>query len=162
MGSNEMVRSTWTPFSDKDLVITTWLIPAGDYHVRIHKIVSKKEYVTREGGFGILHYREHELEPVVDFHEEKDLFGISVPWASSVIKDIMGERKPFWAKPRPNLNLMASTTMVPCLEGRIIKGVQWYGCIVGASKKERNWKKLPDVSLKGETVIIDGKELPLI
>lgn len=162
LGCKDMVRSTWSPFSDKDLVITTWLIPAGDFHVRIHKIVSKKEYVTREGGFGILHYREHELEPDVDFHEEKDLYGISVPWASTTIKDICGGRKPFWVKPRPNLNLLASTTMVPCLEGKITKGEQWYGCLTGASKKERNWKSLPKVELRGETVIIEGKDLPLI
>ncbi len=160
IGCREMVRSTWQPFGD--LTITTWLIPAGDFHVRIHKFVSKREFISREGGFGILHFREHELEPEVDFHEEKDLYGISVPWASTVIKDIGGGRKPFWAKPRPNLNLVASTTMVPCLEGKIGKGESWYGCVVGASSKERNWKKLPDVTFNGSSVTIDGKELRLI
>ena len=85
-----------------------------------------------------------------------------MPWASSTIKDIVGGRKPFWAKPRPNLNLLASTTMVPCLEGRIEKGEQWYGCLVGASKSERNWKKMPKVSFKNEIVTIDGKEYELI
>ncbi len=159
-GTKEMVRSTWSPFNG--LVITTWLIPVGDYHVRIHKIVSEREFVTKEGGFGLLRYREHELEATVDFHEEQDLFGISVPWGSTMIKDIIGGRKPFWAKPRPNLNLLASTTMVPCLEGKIEKGEGWYGTLVGASKKTENWTRIPEVTFSNGVLTIDGKALGLI
>ena len=61
-----------------------------------------------------------------------------------------------------NLNLLASTTMVPCLEGKIEKGIQWYGCIVGASGKERCWKKMPEVTFNDEIVTIDGKKIALI
>lgn len=160
MGSKEMVRSTWLPF--KDLTITTWLIPAGDFHVRVHKIVSEREFVTKEGGFGILHYYEHELPPAEDFHKEDDMYGISVPWASTVIKDVIGNRTPSWVKPRPNLNLLASTTMVPILEGKIEKGETWYCAVVGASSKECCWNDLPSVSFSADNVIIDGRELKLI
>ncbi len=162
-GCNDMVRSTWKPF--KDVSITTWLIPAGDFHVRIHKIKTGRDIVTREGGFGMLRYREHELEPQFDFHQGNDQYGFSVPWGSTVIKDITGGRRPDVSKVRPNLNLMYSTTFVPYLEGGIDKGSEvWYACITGASRKPEIWKKLPDVSFdqSSASVIIDGKELHLI
>lgn len=157
VGSDEMVRSTWSPF--KGLDITTWLIPAGDFHVRIHKIEAEREFCAKEGGFGIIHYLGHELEPVVDFHEEENLYGIGVPWGSTMIRDIIGGRKPFWAKPRPNLNLLHDTSMVPCLDGKIGKGCSFFGCLVGAGKDTAIWTKAPEVSFseKDMTVTIDGK-----
>ena len=93
------------------------------------------------------------------YYEEENLYGIGVPWGSTMIRDIIGGRKPFWAKPRPNLNLLHDTSMVPCLDGKIGKGCSFFGCLVGAGKDTAIWTKAPEVSFseKDMTVTIDGK-----
>ena len=161
-GDDTMVRSTWSPADG--LVITTWLIPAGDFHVRIHKLVSDRPFQTKEGGFAILHYREHEMEPTEVRVVSESVSAIGLPWGSSVMADLSGSRRPFLAQPRPNLNLLASTTVVPCLEGEIGEGTSWLGCIAGAGKAEAMWENLPEVRFDKEagTVTVNGIERKFI
>ncbi len=115
LSTDEQLYSRWSPFPD--VVVRTWLFPAGDWHVRIHMVSSKRDVVMKEGGFGIMRYDG--IQPDVGFEQTFFSNGhgleIKLPWGVSVVEDLLGVRMAECVKPRPNLNLMFSTSVVPVL-----------------------------------------------
>lgn len=154
--TKEVIRSRWNPF--KDVQITTYLIPYGDWHIRFHKIESKRVLVSKEGGFGMLHFKGFELEPqVIVQTEDAQHMGITLPWGTTAIIDLLGNRKAFQANPMPNLNYMQDTTIVPCLEGTIAIGVTYFACMVGAFADNASYleRNEPRIDLENLTIYLN-------
>ena len=147
------------------MTITTWLIPCGGWHIRVHKIESDRALTGREGGFGLLNFKEFELEPHVDFLQDTEhSMGVRLPWGTTAIIDLLGNRKAFWIKPMPNLNFTQDTTIVPYLEGVIAKGTTYFACMVGASPELDFYAKRPEatVDVALQEVVVDGKRIALV
>ena len=160
-GNGHMVRSSWRPMQGVE--VTTWLIPCGEFHVRVHRIVSNRAIYSKEGGFGILHYKEHELPTEPATVNGGASVSVSLPWATTVIADPLCTRKAEYICPKPNLNIMADTTIVPVLSGEIASGENWLAAVVGASPDQTLPSRVPSVSLCTDgAVTIEGKKIQLI
>lgn len=149
--SQDYLKTAWSPL--KGVNITTWLFPAGDGHVRIHKIDSSISLLTKEGGFAIASYNGFELEEekVV---EQKDIHDIkfSYSWATSLASDLSKKRKAAIIKPCPNLNYMASCVEVPYLEGTVKEAETIYYCGLFAASRSNNFV-IPPVSFCENTLL---------
>jgi Uncharacterized protein conserved in bacteria len=120
---DDYVRSTWSPWPDVD--VTTWLLPFGPWHLRIHAIRSRRELETAEGGFSLPDDcgEGPARQPFVDAASRGALLA-AFPWAYGGIADLgPGERRAAELhKPDPNLNLLYPRVLVPLLRGKVRQG----------------------------------------
>lgn len=154
----DMLKNTWRPFKDVD--VTTWMIPAGDWHVRIHRIDSPRKLDCVEGGFAIRKYEGNgpECEP--------EVFGdmsISYPWGYSAIFSITEGRKGFIHAPMSNTNLMYPSVFVPALRCQVEKGTTYIAAVVGSGNDPEMLSSAPKVVMgeANDSVIINGKVFKL-
>ena len=106
----------WKPWAD--VTIETWLVPAGDWHIRIHRIETPRALHGTEGGFAI---------PRADGNTDTYLDETGRAVARSVtdisaILDLGGQREGRAFRALPNTNLIAAKTIVPQLRGDIQAG----------------------------------------
>lgn len=112
------LRAVWRPWPD--VRVETTLVPAGDWHIRVHRITTPRALQTVEGGFAIGR-ADGDSEPetasdgaataasATDFSAMLDL-GSSVARKGRALKAV------------PNTNLIQSKTTVPQLTGDIPVG----------------------------------------
>jgi hypothetical protein len=147
--------SLWHPY--KDVTVKTFLVPYGNYHVRVHEIESKREVYTREGGFAIELYRgmERESEPV-EMKEDDSSLVIEMPWDSSMIRDPLHLRNASSVRPTPNINVNFTTTIVPVLSSKIEKGsTVTYITLVGAYRTLKGREPgVPKITFDSERKIL--------
>jgi len=112
--SKEYLCSVWHPYSD--VAITTYLIPLGFFHIRIHVVTTERELHTKEGGFAIALYDGWKIAipPALEYQNSASL-SIATHSDVSHISDPLADRSAEAVKPIPNLNLGASNTIVPIL-----------------------------------------------
>jgi len=112
------LRAVWRPWLE--VRVETTLVPAGDWHVRIHRIVTPRALQTVEGGFAIGR---------ADGDSEPETAGDGAATAASAtdfsaILDLGSSvlRKGRAQKALPNTNLIHPKTTVPQLAGDIPAG----------------------------------------
>lgn len=108
--------AVWKPWAD--VSVETWLIPQGDWHVRVHRITTPRALHGTEGGFAIGR---------ADLNADKVSEGAGRAVARSVsdvsaIVDLGGQREARVQKALPNTNLIVAKTLVPQLRGEIPAG----------------------------------------
>jgi hypothetical protein len=162
--NEKFIASLWHPY--KDVEVCTYLIPAKDYHVRVHKIVAGRDVQTREGGFAIpANNWMKSTTPVIKKEENESSIYINFPWDCTMISDVKKQRKAVSIRPTPNLNCMASNVLVPVLEGNIKAGEKrTYVTLVGASHNSKNfYNDKPCVIWddKNEQLTIDSEKIIL-
>ncbi|MDP3178701.1 MAG: hypothetical protein Q8M76_12420, partial [Spirochaetaceae bacterium] len=127
----DYVRSTWAPW--RDVRITTWLLPFGRWHLRVHAIDSARTLLTAEGGFSLPDQNSLEPAPRPELRREAGALSASFPWAFGAIVDLSPgavRREAELHKPEPNLNLLYPKVLVPMLSGRIAAGKNILACTV--------------------------------
>ncbi len=169
LSSDEQLYSRWNPFPD--VTVRTWLLPAGDWHVRIHEVSAGRDVMMKEGGFGIMRYNGVESDEgfgQVPFSNGHGL-EIDLPWGVSSIEDPLGKRTTECVKPRPNLNLMYSTSLVPVLNSSCRRGESVVlAALVGAGLCREGVPSLMEakpevhVDFSNLTVRIDGRWVVLL
>lgn len=142
------VASTWSPWPDVE--VRTFLIPFGEWHVRVHAIRSGRELESVEGGFSLPDEDGFDLarDPITNRGEGSLL--ASFPWAWGGIVDLLARpheaRGAELHRPDPNLNIHYPRVYVPILRGRIEKGTSLIACAVAAGLgegAERSWATPP-------------------
>jgi hypothetical protein len=115
--AGDRLYARWTPWSD--VTVETWLVPAGDWHIRVHRIETKRALHATEGGFAIAR-----ADLNADALEEGE--GRALARSAddlSVIVDLgKSGRKGRAQKALPNTNLISAKTLVPQLTGDIPAG----------------------------------------
>jgi hypothetical protein len=106
----------WKPWTD--VTVETWLIPANNWHIRIHRIETPRALHATEGGFAI---------PRADFNADTYLDEAGRALAKgqtdlSVILDLDGQREGRAFRALPNSNLIVAKTIIPQLRGDIAAG----------------------------------------
>ncbi|MDR3248052.1 MAG: DUF2264 domain-containing protein [Treponema sp.] len=139
------VRSRWQPWADVSVV--TVLVRLGDWHIRIHRIQSKRSLFAVEGGFSIPRFNDvDEAPPLRNNAEEKARnpeASIILPWAASRIAALEGNfpgdikppaipRRASLVVPAPNLNVIHPSVAIPVLEGKVEPGTTLWACAVWA------------------------------
>lgn len=114
--AGDTLFAVWKPWSD--VKIETWLIPQGDWHVRVHRITTPRALHGTEGGFAIGR---------ADLNADKlsEAAGRAVARSQSdisAIVDLGGQREARVLKALPNTNLIVAKTLVPQLRGDIPVG----------------------------------------
>ena len=141
------VHSVWSPY--KGVTVKTILIACGEWHVRLHKIVTDRVLETAEGGFSI--QREDFDIKRTEWKNETSIAAV-YDWGVSGIVDLIGEREPSLVVTEANTNLMFPRAILPTLKGKIDKGTHFLACAVfagcGKSYSKKEWENAPTLSVK--------------
>lgn len=153
------VYSLWKPWSN--VAVKTWLIPAGAWHVRVHRIETGRELSAAEGGFAI-RWEDRVLKDSEDrVITANNGVLVHFPWAVSGILNLHGAREPFALPCEPNTNLLHPRTLLPTLKTELEPGVHWLACAVLGSpdtlQGESAWLHAPSFHMD-ETLmsVMDG------
>jgi hypothetical protein len=158
--SPRMLKNTWKPY--EDVFVTTYLIPASDWHVRIHRVESGRKLEAVEGGFALSKF-DPENWADVPCKQEANI-GLSYPWGSSAILSLSKGREGFIQTPIPNTNLMYPCVETPALKSSIEVGVTYLASLVGESSNADFLKSAPKIELfeNWKSIRIDGELVQLI
>lgn len=129
--AGETLYSKWSPWPD--VSIETWLVPADDWHIRVHRIVSPRPLLTAEGGFAIAR-RDLDADTLVSAKGLAYAVGLE---DFSGILDLgsMIKREGLVQKAPPNTNMIVAKTLIPQLRGRIPAGETVLSCAVLALRE---------------------------
>ncbi len=145
--SQQAIFSRWSPWHD--VQIASWLIPCGDWHVRVHRIDSARHLQSVEGGFAVLkapHRHQQGGSLVVAENGVSGIFELlsDAPRAAdSVVTP-------------PNSSIMfAPCASIPVLCGEIAPGRQWLASAVQAAATEQAFDlRLPQLSIEEAALVI--------
>jgi len=125
----DRVTSLWRPLAG--VRVRTQIIPAGNWHLRIHDIETSRWLYAAEGGFAMENGRE-----AVAALEEKQAM-VSAPWGVSAIRALQGYDRAEAVRPEPNTNLMKPRTLLPTLRACLAPGRHVLCCAVYGSPLQR-------------------------
>ena len=111
---NERIVSFWSPF--KGVRIITAVIPADNWHIRIHKISSPEELSGYEGAFSV---RAGERDEKQQCCSGDGFAAVLSRWGSSVIIDLLGYDGQLITFCGANTNIMFPRTVLPQLKAKI-------------------------------------------
>lgn len=135
------VYSRWLPW--KDVEVRTWLVPAGLWHVRIHRIVTARLLDAAEGGFAIGRPADFSIAEETAVNVSKGNSFISLPWGISGISGLEGFAEAVIIFPEANTNLLKPRTLIPTLTAQLDPGEHWLvSAVFGAAHTEANTKLL--------------------
>ncbi|MCI6886676.1 MAG: DUF2264 domain-containing protein [Lachnospiraceae bacterium] len=155
------ISSVWKPW--KDVMIHTWLIPCGSWHVRVHRILSDRFLTGGEGAYAVNCDSYESLVVNGCVQAEDTMAKAWYPWGCTAIVNLEGDRRGSVILPHPNTNLMYSRTKLPALMGKIGKGETWLACAVLGTRTmeeaQREWMQCPVYQREacGFTVIYGDK-----
>ncbi|QLO41327.1 DUF2264 domain-containing protein [Citrobacter freundii] len=138
--------SRWSPWHD--VSIETWLVPFGEWHIRLHRIHSARTLQTVEGGFAVM-----KTEPQLSARGCL----LAARNGTSAIVDLSPViiRQPDNVVTPPNSSIMfAECAAIPTLTTEILPGESWLCCAVNASGKQTNVLAVPLLQISRNQVVI--------
>ena len=156
--TSDFVYARWRPW--KDVIVDTWLVPLDLWHVRIHRIQTKRALDTAEGGFAVavddpLNGNTARLENVA-----------SSSTGNSGIINLLGEREFQKVRTAPNTNMLyPDVSEIPTLIQTYETGSHWLATAVLAHKDDglflSHWESPPQLMAeeRGYKVVYQGKEI---
>ncbi len=137
----DTVWARWRPWPD--VTIETWLIPRGEWHLRVHRITTARELWTAEGGFA-----QPWTAPMPEGNASPGRAG----FANAAIEDLSGGREGVLIRPLSGTNVLHPRTTIPTLTGSLQAGEHILTCAVylGAAPGEGvAWAGVvPDLGLR--------------
>jgi len=145
--SEQAIFSRWSPWAD--VQIASWLIPCGDWHIRIHRIDSARHLQSVEGGFAVLKAPHSSEQGGSLIRAENGLSGI-YELLSATPRDVDSIVTP------PNSSIMFSPcASIPVLRGEITPGQTWLACAVQAAITEHAFDVvLPQLQIEAQALVI--------
>lgn len=140
------IFSRWSPW--RDVNIESWLVPFGEWHLRLHRIHSARTLQTVEGGFAVM---KSDHQPV-----GRGSF-VQAANGSSAIVDLSPvlSRQPDSVVTPPNSSIMfAECAAIPVLTTTIPQGDSWLCCAVRASGTNIDLAATPLLEIKDNQVVI--------
>jgi len=140
------IFSRWSPWHD--VHIESWLVPFGEWHLRLHRINSARTLQTVEGGFAVM-----KTEPQLS---ERGSY-LSAANGSSAIVDLSPavNRQPDCVVTPPNSSVMfADCAAIPVLATTVPQGESWLCCAVTASVNNKNRTEPPQLDINNNQVVI--------
>ncbi|PKE28844.1 hypothetical protein CWS43_18485 [Rahnella sp. AA] len=148
--TESMIYSRWLPWHD--VTVRTWLIPCGDWHLRVHHVENQRPLTSAEGGFAVIQ------EPATLTEISLDGRSVTVSARNGISRivclDDVAPRNADTVVTPPNSSIMfAETASVPLLTGALPAGSHWLITAVCASATQ-------DIhSLVAPEVVREGKQL---
>lgn len=148
------IYSHWLPWANVE--VRTWLIPAGLWHVRIHRIRTERELDIAEGGFAIRQLTGEAGEEAVIIAAQDHVLA-QLPSGMSGIINIAGFQQAEMVYPEANTNVLQPRTMIPTLMKRLKPGEHvLISAVFGATNSEENrlqWSMPPIIERDKEGCI---------
>ncbi|MFC6964892.1 DUF2264 domain-containing protein [Halocatena marina] len=147
--------SQWRPWDD--VVVESWLVPMIPWHVRIHRLDTKRLVSSSEGGFGI----NLDGELISQTMEDRKAV-VRNSTSTSGLVDLAANRSGDSVQPDPNTDLYHPRTIVPLLSDQHDQGIHWIVTAVFASTNatDERWFEPPRFR-RGESITIiaaDGEQ----
>lgn len=142
------IFSRWSPWHD--VHIDSWLVPFGEWHLRLHRITSARTLQTVEGGFAVM-----KTDP--QLHGRGSY--LSADNGSSAIVDLSPNisRQPDSVVTPPNSSIMfAGCATIPVLTSTLPQGESWLCCAVTASAENKNRAESPQLQINNNQVVISA------
>ena len=157
--AGDKLHALWHPYDD--VTVETFLIPAGDWHIRLHEVTTPRPLETAEGGFAIAKPDYGAFVETVD--------GIRAEIATNTdVSVIVGNdaRTGTVVSPLSNSNVMAPRTLVPQLRGRLEAGTTRLACAVLARPRGDDVElppvpDFPDFDALRQLFGTDGRVVPV-
>lgn len=140
------IFSRWSPWHD--VHVDTWLIPFGEWHLRLHRINSARTLQTAEGGFAV-----RKTEPQAD---ERGVSLVADNGMSRIVdlSPVIHRRAESIVTP-PNSSVMfPECAAIPLLTGEIAHGESWLCCAVFASGAPVNHGEPPRLEINNRQAVI--------
>ncbi len=121
--AGDRLYARWRPYAD--VVVETWLVPAGPWHIRLHQVTTPRRLSVVEGGFAI-------AKPDFRAWQESVAGSRAEVRTAEDISLIVGydARTAVVSSPPPNTNLMVARTLLPQLRGTLEAGTTQFACAV--------------------------------
>lgn len=114
---DHVLHAVWKPWADVE--VSTWLVAGLPWHIRIHRIETKRGLDAAEGGFAI------GIEaPPLQNAGPYEAFAAS-PWGVSGVRSLLGYDSAELVWPNANTNLLRPRTVIPTLTASLAPGVHW-------------------------------------
>jgi hypothetical protein len=121
--AGDRLYARWLPYPD--VLVETWLVPAGPWHIRLHEVTTPRRLEVVEGGFAI-------AKPDFRAWGESVAGGRAEVRTAEDVSTIFGydARAARVMSPFSNTNLMAARTLLPQLTGTLEAGATRLACAV--------------------------------
>lgn len=143
--------SEWSSWPD--VVVRSWVVPAGFWHVRIHRVRTGRALATAEGGFALGHRGQFHV-PVPECGG-RAAAAVDSEFGISLIVDLAGGRRGVVIHAAPNTNVLHPNTTIPTLLSQLLPGTHWLACAVAG---DPNWHNQGVPNLP-QIRIVDDKEV---
>ena len=144
------IVSRWSPWQDVN--VTTWLIPAGEWHVRVHRLDTARHLQSAEGGFAVMK---------ADAQQGEGRCQITARNGVSVIADLSPTltRQGDAVVTPPNSSVMfAECASIPLLTIDLTPGEHWLCCAVVASGDvTKKYQQPPQLVIEKNTLRVIGE-----
>jgi hypothetical protein len=139
------VWSRWSPMPEVE--IETWILPAGAWHLRLHRLTTQRTVWSAEAGFAIDRTGDDPVRNSGIHEEESDRACARYPSGGTGIVNLYGERSASILRADPNTNLLAQRTVIPQLTAQHAPGEHWLACAVLAEPDSAafnaGWENVP-------------------
>ncbi|NMO96583.1 DUF2264 domain-containing protein [Paenibacillus lemnae] len=114
---DNVLHAVWKPWSDVE--VSTWIVAGLPWHIRIHRVESKRALDAAEGGFAL-----GVEQPPVERTAGGEAFAGS-EWGISGARSLLGYESARLIWPNANTNVLRPRTVIPTLTASLSPGVHW-------------------------------------
>ncbi|MCX2721498.1 DUF2264 domain-containing protein [Roseibium salinum] len=157
--AGDRLYAKWRVF--EDVSVETWLVPAGDWHIRLHEVTTPYRLDVAEGGFAI-------AKPEFRAWTEEVSGACAQVATAADISVIIGNdsRTPCVLSPLSNTNVMAARTLVPQLRDTLEAGTTRLACAVLAQPAQAGevpppQPEFPEIDDLRELFASTGRSVPV-
>lgn len=152
--------SRWSPL--KDVEVETSLIPAGPWHVRVHRLSTPRALHIAEGGFALGLIDETKCPEATTRTTDERAASIDNPKGFSGIVALHGHGKGELIETIANSNLMEPLCSLPMLTAKLEPGSYVLACAVlgvpGPGDHRSIWSRPPSIRMsQGGIKVLDGQ-----
>lgn len=162
LNEDKFLYSIWKPWNDVE--VETYILPNVPWHIRIHKIKTKRNIILCESGYSI--ERKSHLNPSISrtINERDNGVGITYGNIHSGILSLIGNGLPEVIYPVANTNLNFPRTELPVLSWKLRKGDYFIvNAVLGDMsfnrKNENYWNDIPKVNVEGNTISVSHHDI---
>jgi hypothetical protein len=125
-----VAHSQWAPWPDVE--VHTWLIAAGAFHLRVHRLKTARPLWSAEGGFAIGFAQRDQV--AVRLSDQQII--VSTPLGHCGLRDLLGVRHGEYVFLEPHTNLQSPLVALPFLRHHHPAGCHWLACVVSSGSPD--------------------------
>jgi hypothetical protein len=146
----------WRPWTD--VTVDTWLLTGSPWHVRVHRIDSRRTLNAADGGFALGLEAEDGKEYDKTVHESDHGLLVQHAAGASGVICLYGNGRTELVTPNANTNIMNPRTVIPTVRADVNPGITWLVTAVfgepGKAKVNEHWADAPSVRVDKDTISV--------